>query len=722
MAREYQNFDVELTAEGATYRARFLSLPDQPSIEFEFPLDEHEFGSFLGLFGKHQLRRMESPEFAKVRAVGKRLYDSVFAGDLRDALVDAANQAKMEGKGTRIRLDLSDAQDLVTLPWEYLYRVESDDFVSLSNWTPVVRHLDVAKPLPAAPLDGPLKVLVMISDPIERRGILDVDSEWRQLNEALEQSILDGRVDITLLPDGRIESLQLELQQNDYHVFHYIGHGEFSEEYDDGVLALEDKRGREVHVSGSALGNYLRDSLPMRLVVLNNCEGAATSESDPFAGSAQSLLRKGLPAIVAMQFEITDRAAIDFAHGFYTSLGNGFPVDAALAEARKVIRDGPTKIEFGSPVLYMSATDGTIFTKEAAEALPEEEEPKVSLLVPDTTESSGQEDPSVAPPQPDQEQPAEHEVQQQASPPEDSTEVEEKPESDSPVSRVPKHRSRKLSTVFAGVVGAAVVGVGAFFVIGVLLPDEGTESTTTNIAPSTTTEDTTSTTVTDTTVVAPAGAAVAQRTAQPLVVDGSPDDWPNQFYHTIDHLIYHHPEVRANPGARTGEENTALIQLAWDETYLYVLAEVDDDLVAVPESGDQIWQNDAVNLNISVIGSDGFISEAVDDDDHQLTLDVNEASAHYVIGGPALNLGFADVVTVPRGDSGYVLEARLPWTEIGVQSPQPGDRFGLSLMVFDNDNDFPQADIKANTPPGGEELDNRWFRGPRTWGELILEG
>jgi hypothetical protein len=44
-------------------------------------------------------------------------------------------------------------------------------------------------------------------------------------------------------------------------------------------------------------------------------------------------------------------------------------------------------------------------------------------------------------------------------------------------------------------------------------------------------------------------------------------------------------------------------------------------------------------------------------------------------------------------------------------------------MVFDNDGEpFAQAEIKANTPPGGEPLDARWFRSPQTWGMLTLEG
>jgi len=96
------------------------------------------------------------------------------------------------------------------------------------------------------------------------------------------------------------------------------------------------------------------------LAVLNACEGARTSRKDPFAGVAQSLMRQGLPAVVAMQFEITDSAAITFAHSFYTAIANGYPVDAALSEARKAIFTQGNELEWGTPVLYLRSPDGRI--------------------------------------------------------------------------------------------------------------------------------------------------------------------------------------------------------------------------------------------------------------------------------------------------------------------------------------------------------------------------
>jgi hypothetical protein len=53
----------------------------------------------------------------------------------------------------------------------------------------------------------------------------------------------------------------------------------------------------------------------LRLVVLNACEGGRASVEDPFAGSPAPGAA-GLPAVVAMQFPITDAAAVTFASEF----------------------------------------------------------------------------------------------------------------------------------------------------------------------------------------------------------------------------------------------------------------------------------------------------------------------------------------------------------------------------------------------------------------------
>ena len=127
----------------------------------------------------------------------------------------------------------------------------------------------------------------------------------------------------------------------------------------DGVLLLEDNAGRGRAVSGQDLGTLLHDHRPLRLAIINACEGARASRADPFAGIAQSLVQQGIPAVIAMQFEISDEAAIAFSHEFYGAVADGYPVDAALGEARKAVYARMTNVEWGTPVLFMRSPNGS---------------------------------------------------------------------------------------------------------------------------------------------------------------------------------------------------------------------------------------------------------------------------------------------------------------------------------------------------------------------------
>lgn len=89
----------------------------------------------------------------------------------------------------------------------------------------------------------------------------------------------------------------------------------------DGVYPAD---GRRDLVEASRFADLLRQARPApRLVVLNSCSGATAGGGDLFAGTAAALARAGVPAVVAMQFEITDAAAAVFARGFYTALAQG---------------------------------------------------------------------------------------------------------------------------------------------------------------------------------------------------------------------------------------------------------------------------------------------------------------------------------------------------------------------------------------------------------------
>jgi hypothetical protein len=203
-------------------------------------------------------------------------------------------------------------------------------------------------------------MLTMISSPGDYPA-LDVEHEWMRLKEALSGIEDTGQLVLERLPQATLLALQRRLRKSEIHIFHYIGHGGFDDKSEDSSLLLEDGKGRGHAVNAQYLGMLLHDHRAVRLVVLNACEGARTGRSDPFAGAAQRLVQQGVPAVIAMQFEITDTSAVVLAHEFYSALAEGWPIDSALTEARKAIYSLPNDVEWGTPVLYMRSGDGNIF-------------------------------------------------------------------------------------------------------------------------------------------------------------------------------------------------------------------------------------------------------------------------------------------------------------------------------------------------------------------------
>lgn len=365
---------------GGDYRARVLASPvGEAQCEFALPFSQQDLEIFvlriIGLGTRRRVRRIESPEMDTVKTFGAKLFGSVFADGVQDCLIRSLDEADRRQAGLRIRMRLAPIPELANMPWEYLYDPSLARFFCLSDRTPLVRYVDlprVVRPLTVAP---PLRVLSMISSP-RNYPELDTEAEWVKLHKSLQDLESRGRVTVERMDAATLPNLQHRLRSGQFHIFHFIGHGGFDERVQDGVLLFEDVGGNGDPVSGRDLGILLHDHPSLRLAVLNACEGARTSPTDPFAGTAQSLIQQGIPAVIAMQFEFSDEAAITFSQEFYQALGEGLPVDASLAEARKAISTQINAVEWATPVLYMRSPDGRVFDLEDRQpGAPETEGP-----------------------------------------------------------------------------------------------------------------------------------------------------------------------------------------------------------------------------------------------------------------------------------------------------------------------------------------------------------
>jgi CHAT domain len=363
----YLDFDIQIERAASTtpgaYRIQVLGSPaGQATADVQLPFSDLELENILLRLGhvRRGVRGIESPEAETAKSFGGRLFAAMFNGDVQRCLSNSLDRASRQGVGLRIRLRLTDAPELLDLPWEYLYNPALNRFFVLSSKTPLVRYLDLPERIGPLAVRPPLRVLVMIASPSDYPP-LDVEREWSKLRAALSKLEQRGLVTLERLEQATLPALQQRLRQEAFHIFHFIGHGGFDQRSQDGLLILEDEQRSGFRISGQDLGTLLHDEDTLRLVILNACEGARASRTDPFAGTAQSLVQQGVPAVIAMQFEVTDEAAITLACEFYGAIADGYPVDAALAEARKALSTQESSVEWGTPVLYLRAEDGRIF-------------------------------------------------------------------------------------------------------------------------------------------------------------------------------------------------------------------------------------------------------------------------------------------------------------------------------------------------------------------------
>ncbi|MBV7333181.1 CHAT domain-containing protein [Chloroflexi bacterium TSY] len=101
------------------------------------------------------------------------------------------------------------------------------------------------------------------------------------------------------------------------------------------------------------------------LVVLNACLAGRISDQIPFSTVATQMLQAGIPAVIAMQLEISIDTALHFTQFLYEELITGsFPgsIDAAVGFARSNLYAlDPNGSGYIAPVLWLNTNDDRIF-------------------------------------------------------------------------------------------------------------------------------------------------------------------------------------------------------------------------------------------------------------------------------------------------------------------------------------------------------------------------
>jgi hypothetical protein len=303
-----------------------------------------------------------APVVLKPDEKGVHLFGALFAGKILELFRQSAGSSGRAGNRLRVRLqfDLDDptVARIATLPWELLYDESQRSFLVRSSDITVVRGLSTrmsGAALELKPVTGPVRVLLAMADPT---GTLNLKAERAGIEREFAALMTKGAAGVgarrnirtTFLEDATFQQLTELLRREDFHIIHFMGHGDFDAEHQ-GQLRFHDE-----WRSGQDLADVLRKEKDTRLVTLNACrtaEGSGAAGVDPFAGVAQALVMAGIPAVIAMQFPVSDRAAIAFATCLYSELGAGQPIEEAVDAGRMAIVGQSKGIEWATPILFL---------------------------------------------------------------------------------------------------------------------------------------------------------------------------------------------------------------------------------------------------------------------------------------------------------------------------------------------------------------------------------
>jgi hypothetical protein len=354
----------------------------EQSGTFSIPWPDEEVSRFLGMLEarigsvSHEIRR-DSPERRKVEEFGEALFTCLLSTPTVRTCFDRtwARVQDNEQIGLRVRLTCYDHQ-LLRLPWELLHN--GSRFLFVSGRVVLMRYIPLPEPIVPITVNLPLRVLVAIASPMDLPP-LDVEKEVTLIEKAF--NYLGDKVIIDILRGIGYKALQARLRQAQvkdasFHILHFVGHASHDIFSHIGYLAFEGEDHTLETCEGKILGQLLTSYSTLRLVILNACETTQPGGSKPHSGVAEALIKLGIPAVIAMQFPISDRMAVDFAGTFYEAVASGLPIDAALGEVRMAIYGHRDSLEFGTPVLYARIKDGHIFDKAT---FTESSETKASL-------------------------------------------------------------------------------------------------------------------------------------------------------------------------------------------------------------------------------------------------------------------------------------------------------------------------------------------------------
>ena len=173
------------------------------------------------------------------------------------------------------------------------------------------------------------KLLLLAANP-HHSSQLRLDEEVRDIREGLQRARDRDRFEIAQRWAVRSRDVSRALLEELPQIVHFSGRTQGSAQREDG-LHFEDETGQAYLVSSKALTGLFRlyaQRARIECVVLNGC----------YSQEQATAIAQQVTFVVGLKSTVSERAAIEFAVGFYDALGSGGPIKFAF-ESGEVAMD-----------------------------------------------------------------------------------------------------------------------------------------------------------------------------------------------------------------------------------------------------------------------------------------------------------------------------------------------------------------------------------------------
>lgn len=339
----------------------------------------------IAAFHELEAAGVPTPPADPVRLIGLgRQVAALLPVSARQGIVAAARRARGRGRRLRVMLEVTaETRQFLAVPWELLVLPISgegelgaggEDFLLHDASVSLVRQVRGAGQQTRPPLTRPLTVQAFLATPIDGRPI-----ESATTAAALQNVLSPPVAGISWFDGpGTLPAIAERLRSSDPQILHLLCHGEesptsYGTRHD---LILTHPDGFVQRVSAFELAPMRSLAPSLQLVILQAChsgttptttaQGAAPDDDEgerrALESIALALVRQGVPAVVAMQGEVGQKAAGAFVETFYQVLADEGDLDRAVAAGRAAVRAVRGAVDWSLPVVYQGSAPGEVAT------------------------------------------------------------------------------------------------------------------------------------------------------------------------------------------------------------------------------------------------------------------------------------------------------------------------------------------------------------------------